>query len=158
EASLERLGVDWLDLYLAHEPDPDVALDVAMTGFEAQWRAGRIGADGVSNVDAGQLEGGLGGGRPRGVQDGHSLVAEDDAASLLDLCGQRGILYAAFSPLCGGWLTGKYHRGAAYPPGSRMTQRPEPYAALDTERTYAALDVLGVFARAHGVSMAGAAI
>ena len=158
QASLERLGVDRLELYLAHEPDPDVALDVAMTGFQTEWRAGRIGAYGVSNVDADELELALRGGHPRVVQNGYSLLQQGDAASLLDLCEQRGVAYTAFSPLCGGWLTGKYHRGAAYPSGSRMTQRPEPYAALDTERTYAALDVLRTFARAHGVSMAGAAI
>jgi aryl-alcohol dehydrogenase-like predicted oxidoreductase len=158
QASLERLGVDRLELYLAHEPDPGVPLDVAMTGFETQWRAGRIGAYGVSNVDADELELALRGGRPRVVQNGYSLLQQGDAGSVLDLCERRAVAYTAFSPLCGGWLTGKYHRGAAYPSGSRMTQRPEPYAALDTERTYAALDVLRAFARTHRVSMAGAAI
>lgn len=158
QASLERLGVERLELYLAHEPDPDVPLDVAMAGFEAQHKAGRIDAYGVSNVNAEQLELALRGGRPTVVQNGYSLLQRDDGASLVDLCVRRGIAYTAFSPLCGGWLTGKYRRDAPYPAGSRMTQRPEPYAALATERTFAALDKLGEFAHARGISMAGAAI
>ncbi|MGH2842899.1 MAG: aldo/keto reductase [Solirubrobacteraceae bacterium] len=158
EASLERLGVDRLELYLAHEPDPAIPLDVAMAGFEAQRAAGRIEAYGVSNVDAGQLELALAGGRPTAVQNNYSLLARKDATALIDLCVQRSVAYTAYSPLCGGWLTGKYRLGALYPAGSRMTQRPEPYFELTTERTFTALDALDRFARAREVSMAGAAI
>jgi 1-deoxyxylulose-5-phosphate synthase len=158
EASLERLGVERLELYLAHEPDPEVPLDVAMTGFEAQRAAGRIDAYGVSNVNAEELELALRGGRPTVVQNGYSLLQRADGAGLLDLCLQRGVAYTAYSPLSGGWLTGKYRRGTVYPDGSRMTQRPEPYAALAGEHTFAALDALAEFARARGLSMAGAAI
>jgi len=158
DASLERLGVERLDLYLVHEPDPEVPLDVAMAGFEALLAAGRIGAYGVSNVDAEQLELALRGGRPIAVQNGYSLLQREDASSLIDLCVTRGVAYTAYGPLSGGWLTGKYRRGAAYPAGSRMTQRPGPYAALVRERTFAALDGLDGFARARGVSMAAAAL
>jgi aryl-alcohol dehydrogenase-like predicted oxidoreductase len=158
EASLQRLGVERLELYLAHEPDPDVPLDVAMGGFEAQRAAGRIGAYGVSNVDVAGLELSLRGARPTAVQNNYSLLERQDENGVIDLCVERGVAYTAYSPLCGGWLTGKYRRGAGYPAGSRMTQRPEPYAALATERTFAALDELEAFASAHEISMAGAAI
>jgi aryl-alcohol dehydrogenase-like predicted oxidoreductase len=60
--------------------------------------------------------------------------------------------------LCGGWLTGKYGRGRPYPAGSRMTQRPEPYAELASEATFAKLDMLGQFARQRGVAMAAVAL
>ena len=60
-------------------------------------------------------------------------------------CAERHVAYAVYSPLCGGWLTGKYGRGRPYPAGSRMTQRPEPYSELATEATFAALGVLGQF-------------
>ena len=74
-------------------------------------------------------------------------------------CAPNGtIAYAVYSPLCGGWLTGKYGRGRPYPAGSRMTQRPEPYAELASEATFAKLDVLGQFARERGVSMAAVAL
>jgi aryl-alcohol dehydrogenase-like predicted oxidoreductase len=129
-----------------------------MAGFEAQRAAGHIEAYGVSNVDSDQLELALNGGRPTVVQNGYSLLAQDDAVSLIDLCQLRGVAYTAFSPLCGGWLTGKYRRGAAYPAGSRMTQRPEPYDALNTDRTFKSLDVLRDFADARGISMAGSSL
>ena len=57
------------------------------------------------------------------------------------------IAYMVFSPLCGGWLTGKYGRDQGFPDGSRMTQRPEPYEHLLNERTFDALDALKAFAR-----------
>jgi aryl-alcohol dehydrogenase-like predicted oxidoreductase len=158
EQSLDRLRVSKLELYLAHEPDPEVPLDVAMAGFEAQRAASHIDAYGVSNVDSDQLELALKGGRPTVVQNGYSLLQLDDAVALIDLCQLRGVAYTAFSPLCGGWLTGKYRRGAAYPAGSRMTQRPEPYDALNTERTFKSLDVLRDFADQRGISMAGASL
>jgi aryl-alcohol dehydrogenase-like predicted oxidoreductase len=175
EASLERLGVDRVELYLAHDCDPRVPMDAAMAGFEAQRLAGRTRAYGVSNVNRAELELALAGGRPAAVQNGHSLLdrrdadvpseavpsdatTSTDAVALIDLCAQRGVAYIAYSPLCGGWLTGKYRRDTAYPAGSRMTQRPEPYAALADERTFAALDALERFAGERGISMAGAAL
>jgi aryl-alcohol dehydrogenase-like predicted oxidoreductase len=58
-----------------------------------------------------------------------------------EICRREGLGFTPFSPLAGGWLTGKYTRGAAYPPGSRMTLRPEPYEQLVAEPTFRALDV-----------------
>jgi aryl-alcohol dehydrogenase-like predicted oxidoreductase len=69
------------------------------------------------------------------------------------------VAYLAFSPLAGGWLTGKYRRGEPYPEGSRMTQRPEPYANLAARsRTFDALAELERIARERGMSMAGMAV
>ena len=53
---------------------------------------------------------------------------------MLPLCEREQVAYLVFSPLAGGWLTGKYRRGEAFPAGSRMTQRPEPYAPFRSER------------------------
>ena len=66
--------------------------------------------------------------------------------------------YLAFSPLAGGWLTGKYRRGEPFPAGSRMTLRPGPYRRLVTAATYDALDRLGELAAGRGISMAGLAL
>ena len=63
-----------------------------------------------------------------------------------------------FSPLAGGWLTGKYRRGEPFPEGSRMTQRPEPYRELVTGRTFDALARLEAMASGRGISMAGLAL
>src|SRR5262249_49452709 len=69
------------------------------------------------------------------------------------LCAHQGIGFTAYSPLAGGWLTGKYRSKGAYPDGSRMTLRPEPYLHLERERVYRGLEELAEAARARNVSM-----
>jgi aryl-alcohol dehydrogenase-like predicted oxidoreductase len=156
--SLERLGVEQVELYLAHDFDPEVPLSESLASFGALRAAGRVRAYGVSNFDAGQLEQALAGGDPAAVQNSFSLLERGDQEDLLPLCEARGITYLAFSPLAGGWLTGKYRRGEPYPDGSRMAQRPGPYAKLTNEQTYTALEALEAFAAQRGISMAGAAL
>jgi aryl-alcohol dehydrogenase-like predicted oxidoreductase len=158
-SSLERLGVDSVELYLAHEFDPDVPVADSLAAFDALARAGLVGAYGVSNYSAPQLEEALQAGAPAAIQNSCSLLEQDDLADVVPLCARRGVAYLVFSPLAGGWLTGKYRRGEPYPEGSRMTQRPEPYVGVATdEQTFDALDALRAFARAREISMAGAAL
>ena len=157
-ASLGRLGVDHVDLYLAHDYDPDVPLADTFGAFRAAQADGLIGAYGVSNFDAAQLAAALEAGAPRAIQNSYSLLARQDEPELLPLCAERDVAYLAFGPLAGGWLTGKYRRGAPYPAGSRMTQRPEPYLAFAAERTFTALDRLQAIAADRGTSLAGLAL
>jgi aryl-alcohol dehydrogenase-like predicted oxidoreductase len=154
-ASLERLGTDRVELYLAHEYDPDVPLEETFGAFEA---AAAIGAYGVSNFDAAQLEQALAAGSPACVQNAFSLLDRADEDGVLGLCAERGVAYAAFGPLAGGWLTGKYRRGEPFPAGSRMMQRPEPYARFVKDGVYDALETLERMAAERGVSMAGVAL
>ncbi|HWD75012.1 MAG TPA: aldo/keto reductase [Solirubrobacteraceae bacterium] len=156
--SLERLGVDSVELYLAHDHDPDAPLAATFATFEELRTGGRIGAYGVSNFDAAQLERALAAGAPAAIQNGYSLLERDDEAEVLPLCAARGVAYLVYSPLRGGWLTGRYRRGKPYPAGSRMTQRPEPYADLATDRTFDALEAFERFTQARGTSMAGTAL
>jgi aryl-alcohol dehydrogenase-like predicted oxidoreductase len=157
-SSLDRLGVGHVELYLAHDFDPDVPLAETLGTFGAAQADGLIGAYGVSNFDAAQLEAALAAGAPRAVQNSYSLLARRDEREVLPLCARRRVAYLAFSPLAGGWLTGKYRRGAAYPAGSRMTQRPEPYQEFVTGSTFDALDRLQAIAANRGTSMAGLAL
>jgi aryl-alcohol dehydrogenase-like predicted oxidoreductase len=157
-ASLNRLGVDQVDLYLAHDYDPDVPLAETFGAFAAAQADGLIAAYGVSNFDAPQLAAALAAGAPRAVQNSYSLLARQDERGILPLCAERGVAYLAFSPLAGGWLTGKYRSGQAYPAGSRMTQRPEPYQELVTDRTFEALARLEAIAASRGTSMAALAL
>ena len=158
DASLERLGVGQVDLYLAHEFDPDVALGDSLGAFDDAAARGLIRAYGVSNFDAPQLSAALTAGRPQAIQNSCSLLERQDAAELLPLCARREIAYLAFSPLAGGWLTGKYRRGEPFPAGSRMTQRPRPYQPYLAGRTFDVLGRLGELAAGRGTSMAGLAI
>jgi aryl-alcohol dehydrogenase-like predicted oxidoreductase len=157
-SSLDRLGVDRVELYLAHEYDLDVPLAESLRVLDAAQADGLIGAYGVSNFDASQLTAALAAGTPQAVQNSYSLLARQDERELLPLCAARGVAYLAFGPLAGGWLTGKYRRGAPYPAGSRMTQRPEPYQEFVTGLTFDALDRLQAIAANRGTSLAGLAL
>ena len=157
-SSLDRLGVDRVDLYLAHDYDPAVPLAETLGAFGAAQADGLIEAYGVSNFDARQLTAALADGTPRAIQNSYSLLARQDEQEVLPLCAARGVAYLAFGPLAGGWLTGKYRRGTPFPAGSRMTQRPEPYTGFVTDRTFEALARLQDIAAGRGTSMAGLAL
>jgi aryl-alcohol dehydrogenase-like predicted oxidoreductase len=158
ETSLERLGLDRIDLYLTHEPDPETPVAETHATFQALLERGTIGSWGVSNVGAGDLRAWLELGTPSLVQNSYSLLDRGDEAEVIPLCTEHGIPYQAFSPLAGGWLTGKYRRGEAAPAGSRMTMRPEPYRVYEDDRVYDALDALGRSAAELGVSQAALAL
>ena len=158
DSSLDRLGVDHVELYLAHDFDPGTPVQETIDAFESVMAMGEIGAYGVSNFDAAQLETAIEAGNPQAIQNNHSLLERGDEADVLPLCAQRGVAYVVFSPLAGGWLTGKYRRGEHFPGGSRMTQRPEPYEKLLNDRTFDALDQLGALGRERNMSMAGVAL
>jgi len=156
--SLERLGVDRVDLYLTHEFDPEVPLAASFGAMAEAQAKGLIGAYGVSNFSAPQLAAALAAGEPRAIQNSYSLLTRQGEAEVLALCAERGVAYLAFSPLAGGWLTGKYRRGEPFPADSRMTQRPEPYRGLVNDRTFDALARLEQMAAERGISLAGLAL
>jgi aryl-alcohol dehydrogenase-like predicted oxidoreductase len=142
DSSLQRLGVERVDLYLCHAWDPDVPVAETAGALDGLVAAGKIGAYGVSNVDAARLREALAAGDFGSVQNSYSLLDRGDERDVLPLCAEHGLGYTPFSPLAGGWLTGKYRRGAPVPAGSRMTMRPEPYEHLRTDRVYDALEEL----------------
>jgi aryl-alcohol dehydrogenase-like predicted oxidoreductase len=158
ESSLDRLGVDAIDLYLAHEFDPDVAPEEVVGTFEGLAATKLIKTWGVSNYDADQLRTTLHFGTPAVVQNSYSLLERTDEGVLLELCKEFGIAYTPFSPLAGGWLTGKYKRGEPAPGGSRMAMRPGPYEHLRNDETFAALERFGEIARQRGVDEATLAL
>jgi aryl-alcohol dehydrogenase-like predicted oxidoreductase len=142
DTSLGRLGVERVDLYLAHAPDPDVPAAELAGVFEELVTAGKIGAYGVSNVDGPQLREALAAGSFSAVQNSYSLLDREAEQEVLPLCAEHGLWFQVHSPLMGGWLTGKYRRGAAAPDGSRMTLRSGPYEHLRDDRVYEALEAL----------------
>ena len=157
-SSLARLGVEQVDLYLTHEFDPDVAPARVVEALE-QFRAqGLIRAAGVSNYGAAELRATLAGGHVDAIQNSYSLLVRADEAELLPLCARERVSYTVYSPLAGGWLTGKYRRGSEYPPGSRMTQRPEGYAAFVSDGVFDAIERLAELAAGRGISTAALAL
>jgi len=159
EGSLGRLGVERLDLYLTHEPDPETPIRETLQALDELAQAGKVAAIGASNLEAAQLEEALetsdrlGLARFGWVQNEYSLLARG-AHGVLDVCEREGLGFTPFSPLAGGWLTGKYRRGEDYPAGSRMTLRPGPYAELASDETFDALEAFESEAAARGVAPA----
>lgn len=154
QSSLDRLGVESVDVYLAHEFDPSTPVEETIATFESLAGLGLVKAWGVSNFDADQLRAVLPIGRPDVLQNSYSLLDRSDDELVVALCAELDIAYTPFSPLAGGWLTGKYKRNAAPPIGSRMDLRPGPYEHLATERTFNGLDRFAEEAARHGVDTA----
>ena len=159
DASLRRLNSDRVDLYLAHEPDPYIPLAESVATFDELIRAGKIRYYGLSNFSGAQLQTAIAAARagghaaPVNLQSSFSLLDREAAADSFAICGRHGVAFTAFSPLAGGWLTGKYRAGSPYPAGSRMTLRPEPYASFTTGSTYRMIDELAGVALARGLSL-----
>ncbi|HWW88988.1 MAG TPA: aldo/keto reductase [Vicinamibacterales bacterium] len=164
EASLKRLGTDRLDLYLIHEPDPDTPLEETLCALDDLVRAGKILYVGASNIETWRLARGCSISEARDwirfewVQNSYSLLDRSAESELFPFCLDRRIGFTAFSPLAGGWLTGKYRRGAAYPDRSRMTLRPEPYEHFVQDRVFAGLTRLEADAKSRGIEMAALAV
>jgi aryl-alcohol dehydrogenase-like predicted oxidoreductase len=158
--SLERLGVERLPLYMAHAFDSDTPQEETLSAFDELVREGTVGAVGASNFTAEQVAEALelsaleGLTRYEWVQNAFSLLEQDDRETMFPLCHEHGLGFAPFGPLAGGWLTGKYRRGEAPPPGSRMTLRPEGGEGYRTDATFDALEILEREAQERGVSMA----
>ena len=92
------------------------------------------------------------------MQNEYSLLRREAEREILPICEREGLGFTPFSPLAGGWLTGKYRRGEAYPSGSRMTLRPDPYADLVNEETFDGLEAFAAAAADLGVEPATLAV
>lgn len=164
DGSLGRLRTDRVDMYLTHEPDEETPIAETLGALDELVRAGKVGAIGGSNLDGAGLEEALatsdrlGLARFAWVQNEYSLLRRGAEDEVLSICEREGLGFTPFSPLAGGWLTGKYRRGEAYPSGSRMTQRPDPYADLVNDATFAGLEAFAAEASARGVEPAALAI
>ncbi|MFP5319951.1 MAG: aldo/keto reductase [Acidimicrobiia bacterium] len=128
EESLRRLGTDWIDLYQAHRPDPSTDVDETLGALSDLIHQGKVRAIGSSTFPAHQIVEAQWVSerrhRERFVceQPPYSILARGAEADVLPVCQRYGMGVLAWSPLAGGWLTGKYRRGEDPPPGSRMTR------------------------------------
>jgi aryl-alcohol dehydrogenase-like predicted oxidoreductase len=161
ESSLQRLGVERVPLYLTHDWDPDVPIAETLGVLDELQREGKVGAYGASNVDAAKLREAIAVDVPSGygwVQNSYSLLDREAERELLPLCREQGLGFTPFSPLAGGWLTGKYRRNEPPPPGSRMSLRPGPYEHLRADAVFDQLEDLERRAAAEDTTMATLAV
>ena len=162
DRSLQRLGVERIDLYYSHEFDRVTPLEEVLEAMARATESGKIDRFGISNATLADVQAvrDLAGSRLRfdQVQNEYNMLATADAEALIPWCAEHDLRYTAFSPLAGGLLTGKYHRGEPPPPGSRLAAAPEACASYVTDQSFAAIDDLRRSAEANGQSMAEGAL
>jgi aryl-alcohol dehydrogenase-like predicted oxidoreductase len=149
DASLKRLGVDVIDLYQVHAPDPEVALEDTLAALDGLVAAGKVRALGASNFPAWLLAWAV------ALQDRHgwspfvslqpqySLVERSIEVELLPFCRAAGLGVLPWGPLGAGFLSGRYRPGAELPARSRIAEADdsveEAIARRGTERNFAAV-------------------
>jgi aryl-alcohol dehydrogenase-like predicted oxidoreductase len=158
ESSLKRLGIDRVDLYLAHEFDPLTPIEQTFECFEALLDRELIGAYGVSNFSGPQLHAAVSAGAPRVVQNSYSLLNRRDEHDVIPLAVANGVAYQAYSPLAGGWLSGKYRADEPVPTESRLALAPQWYEHIDRARAFRGLAALEGLADAEETSVAALAL
>jgi aryl-alcohol dehydrogenase-like predicted oxidoreductase len=160
DRSLRRLGVDTLDFYLAHVPDPASPWEEVLRTFEILVERGKVRQIGISNVSAADLSAlaAAGGGGFRFVQNQFNLLHREDADNgVLADCQRLGLQYTPYSPLAGGLLSGAYTLTGGIPEGTRVGLRQDLYARAWTPANALRVARLLAEAAANAVSPAGLA-
>ena len=155
EASLRRLGTDWIDLYQVHTPDPLTPIEETVCALDDLMTQGKIRYAGCSNFAAWQVVDAVWTAkslqRPAFIscQDEYSLLARDIERELVPAMVAHGLGFLPYFPLASGLLSGKY-RGGARPAGSRLTTTKGLIDQFLTDENLAAAERLAAFAEARG--------
>jgi aryl-alcohol dehydrogenase-like predicted oxidoreductase len=164
DASLRRLGTDYVDLYQVHAYDPTTPLDETLGALDDCIRSGKVRYAGCSNYSAWQLMKAnalareLGTARFDCLQPQYSLVCRFVEREHLPLCIEEGIGVIPWSPLGGGLLTGKMGRGQAPPEGTRASVETRNSERYRSERNLAIADAVAEVARTLGRSSSQVAL
>src|SRR3954463_1278969 len=164
EASLRRLGTDWIDLYQLHEWDGQTPLEETLRALDDLVRSGKVRYVGCSNYTGWQLMKALGTSERQGLerfasqQIHYTLEAREAEYELVPIAVDQGGGILVWSPLAGGLLTGKYRRGQPHPPGSRhLTDWDEP-PVYHRESLFDVVEALVEIGADRGVSAAQVAL
>lgn len=164
DASLKRLGTDYIDLYQVHSFDPDTQLEEALRALDDLVRQGKVRYIGCSNFTGWQLMKALALSDKRGwekfvtLQALYSLLFRDLEYELVPLCLDQGLGILPWSPLSGGFLSGKYRRGQPRPKGARLSDPNAGILNIDESKAYDIIEELDRIAEAHNATVAQAAI
>jgi aryl-alcohol dehydrogenase-like predicted oxidoreductase len=169
DASLRRLGVETIDLYQAHAWDPLTPIEETLRFFDDAVRAGKVQYVGVSNFIGWQLQKAALLTRQLGLapivtlQPQYNLLQRGVEFELTHVCVSEHIGILPWSPLGGGWLSGKYQRDVPPTGSTRLGEDPErgmeAFARRNPEeRTWRVIDVVRSVAEAQGISMARVAL
>jgi voltage-dependent potassium channel beta subunit len=164
DASLKRLGVDYIDLYQAHRYDQTVPLSETLMAFDHLVRQGKILYYGVSQWSAGQIAHAADLTRLAGLapiasnQPRYNILDRSIEKEVMPLCHREGVGIINYSPLAQGVLTGKYKPGEALPEGSRAgDSRQNAFMKLDDQQL-AKVQKLVPLAQQEGLSMSQLAL
>ena len=168
DASLDRLGVDAVDVYFVHGWDEDTPVEETLDALSAEARKGKLHSVGWSNVTGWQLArimttARLGGYVvPTVVQPQYNLLDRSIEVEVLPCALEEGLAITPWSPLGGGWLTGKYARDERPTGATRLGEDPdrgvEAYDTRNTEATWRVLEVVSAVAKRHDRTMAQVAV
>jgi len=164
EASLKRLGTDYIDLYQFHQTDRATPVEETLRAMDDLVKAGKVRFIGASNLPGWELCEALWVSKAAGLK---SFVSDQPRYNLLDrhceeeiipCCQTYGLGVIPWYPLAGGFLTGKYRRGAELPSGTRFQSNPPMYMWLLNDANFDILEKLEKFASERGHAVAELAI
>jgi aryl-alcohol dehydrogenase-like predicted oxidoreductase len=166
EASLRRLGTDWIDLYQIHRWDPHTDHDETLGALTDLVRAGKVRYIGSSTHPPGSIVAAQWTAERRGrerfvcEQPPYSMLVRGVEAEVLPVCQEYGMGVIPWSPLAGGWLTGRWRKGQEPPPSTRAQRIPQRYdlSLPENQRKLDAADALAQLADASGMTLVHMAI
>ena len=155
ERSLQRLGTDRIDLYQLHRPDPETPIADTLGVLDELVHEGKVREIGCSNFSAAQLGEAdaavvPGGSRFASVQNHFNLLNRKDEQEVLPECRHLGLAYLPYFPLASGLLTGKYSRGEAPPPGTRLQRWGDRAAGELSDENFDVVEALNAWAAERG--------
>jgi aryl-alcohol dehydrogenase-like predicted oxidoreductase len=166
DESLRRLRTDWIDIYQAHRPSPDTDIDETLGALSDLVRAGKIRYFGSSTFPAEEIVEAQWTAERRGrerfvcEQPPYSLLVRRIEADVLPVCQRYGMAVIPWSPLAGGWLTGRYRKGQEPPESTRAQRIPQRYdlSLPANQRKLEVVDRLAQLAEERGLSLIHMAI
>ena len=161
DASLRRLGTDWIDLYQIHRWDPGTDHDETLGALTDLVRAGKVRYIGSSTYPPSEIVAAQWTAERRGrqrfvcEQPPYSMLVRGVEAEVLPVCQEYGMAVIPWSPLAGGWLSGKWRKGQETPVSNRAERLPKRYdlSLPENQRKLDAADALGQLADELGMSL-----
>jgi aryl-alcohol dehydrogenase-like predicted oxidoreductase len=166
EDSLRRLGTDWIDLYQVHRPDPSTDIDETLGALTDLVHAGKVRYIGHSTFPASRIVEAQWAARDRGLQrfvteqPPYSMLARAAEADVLPTCLRHGMGVMSYSPLTGGWLSGRWRKETGQQSSSRAARLPERFDLANpyNQRKLDAVEELAQLADKTGVTLIQLAI
>ncbi len=159
EASLKRLGADYIDLYQVHFPDRHTPIEETLRTMDDLVRQGKVRYIGVSNMPTWEVVDSLHASDRMGTekfissQNQYSLLAREVEAELLPALSRHGLGLLPFFPLASGLLSGKYRRNVAMPQGARLTKSQQLADIFLNDANFEIVERLEGFCQLRGVTM-----